>query len=429
MSKSLHRIVIVGGGAGGLELATQLGNTLGKHQKAQITLIDRSLSHIWKPLLHEIAAGTLNPHAEETNYFAHAKKHHYQFILGQFETIDREKKNIQISTPQLSEKYCKDGYTDIEYDTLIMAIGSRCNDFNTKGVRDNCYFLDNREQAEVFQQDLFHLYLNAQNNQTVSALNIAIIGAGATGVELAAELIDAKENFHQYGLNKIDPKLVKITLIEATPRILPALSESISAQTQKTLEKMGIEVLTNHKVSEVTSDSIVFADGKIIPATMKVWAAGVKAPEVLEQFTDFEKDRINRLKVYATLQTMTDPNIFAFGDCAHCQPDAKEPPLGPRAQVASQQATFLTQALAARLRGSQLPMFTFTDKGSLVSLSRHKAIGQILGQVKVHGALARSMYASLYRIHQANIHGYTQAGLMMTKDFVTRRVGPKIKLY
>lgn len=94
MSKSLHRIVIVGGGAGGLELATQLGNTLGKHQKAQITLIDRSLSHIWKPLLHEIAAGTLNPHAEETNYFAHAKKHHYQFILGQFETIDREKKNI-----------------------------------------------------------------------------------------------------------------------------------------------------------------------------------------------------------------------------------------------------------------------------------------------------------------------------------------------
>ncbi|SDB89523.1 NAD(P)/FAD-dependent oxidoreductase [Acinetobacter boissieri] len=429
MNNELHRIVIVGGGAGGLELATQLGNTLGKHKKAQITLIDRSLSHIWKPLLHEIAAGTLNPHSEETNYFAHAKKHHYQFILGQFEGLDKSTKNIKISTPQLSEKYYHEGFTDIHYDTLVLAIGSRCNDFNTKGVRDNCYFLDNREQADVFQQDLFHLYLNAQNSPEKRMLNIAIIGAGATGVELSAELIDAKENFNQYGLDHIDPKSVKITLIEATNRILPVLSASISAQTQKTLEKMGIDVLTEHKVSEVTKDSIQFADGKTIPADMIVWAAGVKAPPVLELLEGFEKDRINRLKVYATLQTLSEPSIFALGDCAHCQPDAHEPPLAPRAQVASQQASFLAEAIPVYLRGGSMPMFSFTDKGSLVSLSRNKAIGEILGQVKVHGALARSMYASLYRIHQTHIHGYTQAGLMMTKDFVTRRVGPKIKLY
>lgn len=429
MSNALHRIVIVGGGAGGLELATQLGNTLGKHKKAQITLVDRALSHIWKPLLHEIAAGTLNPHEEETNYFAHAKKHHYQFVLGNFESLDRNAKTIAVRSPQLSEKYYHDHVATLEYDTLVMAIGSRCNDFGTKGVRDNCYFLDNREQAEVFQQDLFHLYLDAQNSNHIDTLNIAVIGAGATGVELAAELIDAKENFHQYGLNRIDPKAVKITLIEASPRILPALSESISAQTQKTLEQMGIEVLTDHKVSCVDEKSIHFADGNILASDLTVWAAGVKAPAVLEQLEGFERDRINRLKVYATLQTLTDPNIFAIGDCAHCQPEAKQPPLGPRAQVASQQATFLANVLPIRLRGGQLPMFSFTDKGSLVSLSQNKAIGEILGQVKVHGLLARSMYASLYRIHQAHIHGYAQAGLLATKDFVTRKVGPKIKLY
>lgn len=429
MSNALHRIVIVGGGAGGLELATQLGNTLGKQKKAQITLVDRALSHIWKPLLHEIAAGTLNPHAEETNYFAHAKKHHYQFILGNFEKLDKDQKSISVRSPQLSEKYYHDHVANIEYDTLVFAIGSRCNDFGTQGVRDNCYFLDNREQAEVFQQDLFHLYLDAQNSPNTKSLNISVIGAGATGVELAAELVSAKENFHQYGLNKIDPNLVKITVIEASPRILPVLSASISAQTQKTLEQMGIEVLTNHKVSCVDETHIHFDNGKKIPADLKVWAAGVKAPAVLEQLEGFERDRINRLKVYATLQTLSNPDIFAIGDCAHCQLEAKHPPLAPRAQVASQQASFLAQALSIRLRGGKLPMFKFTDKGSLVSLSKHKAIGEILGQVKVHGVLARSMYASLYRIHQANIHGYTQAGLLATKDLVTRKVRPKIKLY
>ena len=100
MSKSLHQIVIVGGGAGGLELATQLGDTLGKSSKAKIILVDQKLTHIWKPLLHEIAAGTMNPNEEETNYYAHAAKHHYEFVLGRFEQLDREHKQIVLSKPQ-----------------------------------------------------------------------------------------------------------------------------------------------------------------------------------------------------------------------------------------------------------------------------------------------------------------------------------------
>lgn len=178
-----HKIVIVGGGAGGLELATQLGQSLGRNGKAQITLIDQKLTHIWKPLLHEIAAGTLNPHEEETNYFAHAAANHYEFVLGTFKNIDRETKQILVETEYFSKKVQPTKNRNIDYDTLVLALGSTSNDFNTKGVKQFCHFLDSREQADIFQQDLLHLYLNAQNEADSRELKIAIIGAGATGVE------------------------------------------------------------------------------------------------------------------------------------------------------------------------------------------------------------------------------------------------------
>lgn len=425
-----HRIVIVGGGAGGLELATQLGETLGKSGKAHITLVDQKLTHIWKPLLHEIAAGTLNPHAEETNYFSHAAAHHYHFVLGTFVDLDREAKEIVLETDYFSKKSQPKQKKNISYDTLVLALGSTSNDFNTEGVAQYCHFLDSRQQADVFQQDLLHLYLNAQNQTSSRELKIAIIGAGATGVELAAELVIAKQNFFKYGLNKIDPNKVKITLIEAADRILPALSEKMAEHTMEQLDRLGIEVLTSHRVAKVDEDQIYFADGSSLETEIKVWAAGIKAPEVLAKLKELEKDNINRLKVYATLQTLSDPDIFVFGDCAHCQPEADQPVLGPRAQVASQQAAFLVRALKARINGeSYLPMFKFSDKGSLVSLSQNSAVGELLGQVNVQGFVAKSMYVSLYRIHQATIHGYTHAGLLTAKDFVTRKIAPKLKLH
>ena len=155
--KSLHKIVIVGGGAGGLELATRLGQALGKTDKAQITLVDQKLTHIWKPLLHEIAAGTLNPHSEETNYFAHAAQHHYTFVLGSFSAIEPNNKRIMLNTPSSSKRNSTTDSMYLDYDTLIMAVGSTSNDFNTEGVKQHCHFLDSRQQAETFQQDLLHL--------------------------------------------------------------------------------------------------------------------------------------------------------------------------------------------------------------------------------------------------------------------------------
>ncbi|OTG66590.1 NAD(P)/FAD-dependent oxidoreductase [Acinetobacter silvestris] len=425
----LHHIVVVGGGAGGLELVTQLGDTLGKSKKAKITLVDQKLTHIWKPLLHEIAAGTMNPNDEETNYYAHAAKHHYEFILGRFEKLDKDLKQISIAKIQASKYEAFPEQHTLTYDTLILAVGSVSNDFHTQGVAEFCHYLDSRQQAEIFQQDLLHLYLDAQNKNINRDLHIAIIGAGATGVELAAELSEAKQNFYKYGLNKINPNLVKISLIEGAQRILPALSDKIAEHATQQLQRMKIDILTEKRVEKVDAEKIYFNDGTSINAELKVWVAGIKTPTVIEKLQGFKKDRMGRLDVYATLQTQSDPNIFAFGDCAHCILDAREPALGPRAQVASQQATFLVDAMQARLNGKQQPMFQFSDKGSLVSLSKNKAVGELLGQVNVQGFVAKSMYVSLYRMHQATIYGYAHAGLLTAKDFVTRKITPKIKLH
>lgn len=425
----LHHVVIVGGGAGGLELTTQLGDTLGKAKKVKITLVDQKLTHIWKPLLHEIAAGTMDPHQEETNYYAHAAKHHYQFVLGRLNTIDAKNKKITV-TKQANSKY--EQYIDehvIEYDTLILAVGSVSNDFATPGVKNYCHYLDSPRQAQTFQQDLLNLYLDAQSQAKERELHIGIIGAGATGVELAAELVQSKRNFYRYGLNKINPNNVKITLIEAAERILPALSEKMAEHSHEQLKAMGVDVITHKRVEKVDQDFIHFSDGSRIHAELKVWSAGIKTPKVIMDMHEFEKDRMGRLEVYATLQTKSDPNIFAMGDCAHCVLDASAPPLGPRAQVASQQASFMLDAIKARIKGSPQPMFHFSDKGSLVSLSENKAVGELLGQVNVQGLMAKTMYVSLYRMHQATINGYLHTTLFTIKDFVTRKVVPKIKLH
>ena len=424
----LHKIVIVGGGAGGLELATLLGEHFGKHTKAKITLVDQNLTHIWKPLLHEIAVGTLNAHSEELNYYAHAAQHGYEFVLGRFTQLDRTNKSILLEHPFVEVREEQRHYS-LSYDTLIFAIGSTSNDFNTEGVGEHCHFLDNRAQAEQFQQQLLHLYVAAQTQSSPTDLNIAVIGAGATGVELAAELVQSTQSFHQYGLNKIDPNRVKISLIEAADRILPALSEKISQHTLGELHHANIQVLTHKRVSKIDEKQIYFTHGARIPTDLSVWCAGIQAPKVFQQLTEFEKDHLNRLKVYATLQTKTDPNIFAFGDCAHCQPIADEPVLGPRAQVASQQAHFLVSAMSARIKNKAQPMFKFSDKGSLVSLSHHKAVGELLGQVNVQGWVAKLLYISLYRMHQATIHGYTRTAYFMAKDAMNKKLAPNIKLH
>ncbi|WP_282349143.1 NAD(P)/FAD-dependent oxidoreductase [Pseudomonas sp. PS01301] len=431
-----HRIVIVGGGAGGLELATSLGKTLGKRGTASITLVDANLTHIWKPLLHEVAAGSLNSSEDELNYVAQAKWNHFEFQLGRMSGLDRGAKQIQLSAtldPETGLELVP--ARSIGYDTLVIAVGSTTNDFGTQGAAEHCLFLDTRKQAERFHQQLLNHYLRAHagHDESRAQISVAIVGAGATGVELAAELHNAAKELAAYGLGRIAPENMRITLIEAGPRVLPALPERIGQPVHQTLEKLGVTVLTNAAVSEVTAESLLTSSGQVIPASLKVWAAGIRAPGFLKDIDGLETNRINQLVVRPTLQTTHDDDIFAFGDCAACLQPGTDRNVPPRAQAAHQQASLLAKSLKLRIEGKALPEYTYKDYGSLISLSHFSAVGNLMGNltgsVMLEGWLARMFYVSLYRMHQAALYGLFRTGMLMLGSRIGRGTEPRLKLH
>ncbi|WP_394560685.1 NAD(P)/FAD-dependent oxidoreductase [Aquipseudomonas alcaligenes] len=430
-----HRIVIVGGGAGGLELATRLGRTLGKRKQASIVLVDANLTHIWKPLLHEVAAGSLNSSEDELNYVAQGKWNHFEFQLGRMSGLDRAHKMIRLAATLDEDGGELLPERELAYDSLVIAVGSTTNDFGTAGAAEHCIFLDTREQAERFHRQMLSHYLRAHaGNNDDGRISVAIVGAGATGVELAAELHHAAHELAAYGLDRIQPQNMRITLIEAGPRVLPALPERISGPVHKTLEKLGVTVLTGTAVSQVTAEALHTAQGMEVPASLKVWAAGIRAPAFLKDLDGLESNRINQLQVRPTLQTTLDDNIFAFGDCAACPlGDGSERTVPPRAQAAHQQASLLAKSLKLRLSGQALPEFQYRDYGSLISLSRFSAVGNLMGNlmgsVKLEGWLARMFYVSLYRMHQMALYGVLRTALLMLGDRIGRSTEPRLKLH
>lgn len=426
------RIVIVGGGAGGLELATRLGRNLGQQGKARIILVDACLTHIWKPLLHEVAAGTINSYEDELNYFAHASQNHFEFQLGRFEGVDRDEKTITLAPLCDSHGKPLASARHLNYDWLVMAIGSTSNDFGTEGAREHCIFLDSRAQADRFQSEFLNMYLRAHaytdRHDNPPELNIAIVGAGATGVELAAELHHAAHQFAEYGLDGISPSHVNISLIEAADRILPILPEGTSTAARQKLESLGIKVFTRQKITQISQDGLQASSGLFVPASLKVWSAGIKAPDFMKDLSGLETNHINQLITQPTLQTTRDPHIFAMGDCGSCTLPGSSRPVPPRAQTAHQQASYLLKALPRHITGKPVADFRFQDKGSLVSLNS-SAVGVLMGSIAVQGKLARIMYISLYRLHQVAIHGFFKTAVLFCKDILSSKSRPEIKLH
>lgn len=440
-TEQLHQIVIVGGGAGGLELATKLGDTLGRKGKAAITLVDKSKTHVWKPLLHEIAAGSMNPEKHELVYLAQAHWHHFKFRLGSMDSLDRAKKEISIAP-----NYDEDGVEviprrTIKYDTLVIAVGSTTNDFGVKGAREHSIALDTQDQAEKFHRRLHNALLRAQTQaEPVQAgqLEVVIVGAGATGVELSAELHNTTRELAAYGLDKIDPdRDVRISLIEASDRVLPALPAKLSNSVDLELRKLRVHLYMGERVTEVTSKGVQTHSGRFIPSALVVWAAGIKAPDFLREIDGLETNRINQLVVKPTLQTTLDESIFAFGDCAACPwvGHGQDVTVPPRAQSAHQQASMLVKTLKYRVAGkTDLPEFTYRDYGSLVNLGNYTTVGNLMGALSggslfIEGLMARTMYQSLYKLHLMALHGFWSMALQTLARLIARRTEAQVKLH
>ena len=438
--KPAHKVVIVGGGAGGLPLAARLGDKLGRRGLAEITLIDRYETHLWKPLLHEVAAGRMDADIHGVDYFALGYWHRFVFRLGTVAGLDRAQRALT-----LDEVYDDDGVLmlprrTIPYDTLIFCVGSVSNDFGVPGVAEHAISLDTHEDAERFHRRLLAACVRANvgaGGGHRAEVRIVIIGAGATGVELAAEIRHTTGAFASYGLDNLDPvKDIRLTIVEAAPRILPQLSEHIAEAATGLLRDLSVEVHVGERVTSVDAEAVKTASGGLYAADLVVWSAGIKAPEWLTRLDGLETGRGNQLIVSTTLQTTRDPDIFAFGDCAACPwPEEGEHALvPPRAQAAHQQATLLVKTIRARLEGRPLPAFRFRDFGSLVSLGELSAVGNLMGRLVggsllIQGLIARWMYASLYKLHQVAILGYVRVVLDTIGRFLRRRTEPRVKLH
>ena len=425
-----HRIVIVGGGSGGLKLATRLGHRYRRDPGVRVTLVDAALTHVWKPLFHEVAAGTLDVHDDECDYIAHARAHHFTFVWGAMEGLDRERRCIRLGAPGGDA----DDGRELAYDTLVLAVGSVSNDFGVPGVAEHCFTLDSADEAESFRRKLFEAYLRSGHERPSSpgALDVAIVGAGATGVELAAELDKMRHALADYGACAIDPATdTRLILLERAPRLLPGLAEELAAATQTQLERLGVQTHLGEAVAEVTAEGIRTGGGEFIPARFKVWAAGVAAPAFLHELDGLETGARNQVVVDRTLQSTRDPNIFALGDCAAC-PSGSDGLVPPRAQAADQQAGFLARALPRHLAGKPLPEYTYRDRGALVNVHDSAfgtIMGSLLGRVTIEGWFARVSYRWLYRAHQRAVHGPLRALMMLLSDLVSRRTRPRLKLH
>ena len=408
-----HRIVIVGGGAGGLELATQLGDRLGKKGRAHVTLIEKSRTHFWKPHLHEIAAGSADLHSHATDYLAQSHWHGFRYRVGEMVGLDRDRREV-IVEPAIDEEGVPITPPYVRgYDTLVMAVGSLTNDFGTPGVAEHAIALETPQQAERFHRRLVNACIRAHMQSEPLAprqLQVAIIGAGATGVELAAELHKATRALVSYNLERIDPERdIRLNLIEAGPRILPALPERISGAAHKLLTGLGVKVHTASRVTSVNAEGVHLASGELIPAELVVWAAGVKAPEFLKDLggwratasTSLSSARRCRARATPTCsRSATAPPRPGWATRATCRRARRRRTSRPR---------IWSSSCSAASRASRCNPGATRDFGSLVSLGEYSTVGNLMGSLVggnlwVEGLFARSMYLSLYKMHEVALH-------------------------
>jgi NADH dehydrogenase len=424
------RVVIVGGGVAGLEIASALGKLRDPHT-ASVTLVDADSAHVWKPMLHTIAAGTRDLAQQQTTYLAQATDARFAYQPGAMEGLDRARKEIILSAICAPDGREMVPARRIGYDKLVIAVGSGANDFGTPGVLEHCYMIDSRRKADDFNREIrLRMVRGMTEGET---LQVAIVGAGATGVELAAELVQLSESAEAYGALGRAAKF-RIVLIEAGPRILPSFPEEISQATQQRLEHLGVRVLVGRRVQAALANGLLLDGDEVIPAGLSVWAAGVKAPSFLA-LLGLPVTRGNQLIVNDDLQT-ADPDIYAVGDCASYTLPGQGTPLPPTAQVAHQQARYLIELLP-KVLASRQPYagkgFAYRDFGALVSLANYDAYGS-LGKFglfnggMIKGRLAMLSHIWLYRSHQARLYGFWRGGLLWLVDLMNSRLRPTIRL-
>lgn len=422
-----QRILILGGGSGGLELASQLAF----RRELEITLVDRETAHVWKPRLHEMAAGTVQTSLAEMSFYLLGELRGFHFEQGEVVSIDREARTVRLAAMTDGEGRELAAPRDLPYDLCVVALGGSTPDFGTAGVKENALRLDGPADAEEFRRRFIALMVRAR--ETGTPAEIGIVGTGPTGTELAAHLRHSEHGFFDPQAKHPRSKLMSVTLIEAAPELMPGIDETLRREIVERLRALDIQIVTDAQVSQVTPDEIRTAKGETWPSDLTVWATGTVGNSVLKNLGGFELDRKGRIVVDRWLRSLADRRVLAFGDSAAFTPEMSKTPIPPTAQAASQQAAYLARTIPELAKGETVRSFEFENKGRLVSLGLAGTVGRARvsrrNDLYIDGQFATAAYHALERQHQIRVLGPLRGSLAIATDILSPAKGPALKLH
>jgi NADH dehydrogenase len=403
-----HRVVILGGGFGGLAAAQKL-----KRAPVEVTLIDRRNFHLFQPLLYQVATGSLSPgEIAAPLRGVLSKQKNVQVLMGEAVDVD----------PQAKRVFLRDGAT-FEYDSLIVATGTQTSYYGNDSWREWAPSLKSVEEATAIRHKILYAFERAERAATPEEarawLTFIIVGAGATGLELAGALAEIANETLRHDFRKIDPQEARIILMEGAPRVLSPFPEDLSAKAEKLVTRLGVEVIKDVMVTNIDAGGVTFKRGDAhenLAAKTVLWAGGVTATlfgRKLAERTNSESDRSGRIKVNRDLTVPNFPYIFIIGDLAHAV-DEKGTPLPGVAQVAMQGGAYAVKVIRARLEGKrEPPPFHYFNKGEMAVIGRAAAVANVFG-VHVSGLLAWLMWLFIHLMYivefQSRISVFIQWG-------------------
>jgi NADH dehydrogenase len=371
---SRPKVVILGAGFGGLTAARALDRI------ADVTLVDRHNFQTFLPLLYQVSTAGLAADHVAYPIRGALRKTKVKFRMGSPISVDHKNKSVKLDSSEV-----------LDFDYLIVALGSATNDFGIKGVAENALGMKTVNEALAIRSEIMRRFEDLCRFEDNTKFSIAVVGGGPTGVEMAGAIAELKRGPLSSDMAEA-AKNIDVYLVEAGPRVLPALSPKLSERTKSDLEKLGVKVLTGAVVKEVKPRQIQFADGTSIPSEVSVWAAGVRGEPAIAKLNIPQEN--GRVAVDPTMQVTNYPYVFAIGDAAGAKgSDGRFLPMV--APVAMQQARFVAKQIARLTSQKPLEKFKYIDKGSMATIGRHKAVVEVKG-IRIGGVIAWYMWLWLH---------------------------------
>jgi NADH dehydrogenase len=425
---SIHRVVVIGGGFGGLQAALKL-----RAAPVEVTLIDRRNFHLFQPLTYQVATGALSPGEIAYPLRGIFKRHrNVHVLLAEVSDLDLDARIVHLEP--VGEIPAP---ASVTYDTLIIAGGSSYSYFGHDDWTEFAGEVKSLESALTMRSRILSAFeaAEAETDPDVRAawLTFAVVGAGPTGVEMAGQIGELARDTLHLDFDAFDPQTCRILLIEAADRVLTSFPPSLSAKAQRSLERLGVTTILRSTVVGVDAESVSIADPagntQRIPARTVVWAAGVTASklgEKLSELTGAELDRAGRVAVESDLTLPGHPDVFALGDMVRVRGADGSPVTFPGvAPVAMQQGRYAARVVRARLDSKDVPPFHYHDKGNLATIGRGAAVAEIK-PLRLSGFVA---WVTWLMVHLWYLVGFENRVLVFTRwgfSFVTRGRGARL---